>query len=195
MQGEKEDEQRILSDEKSLTPARVIMLKYDATADGYDELYQDEQGLKYLAAWKFITKMSGKIVDIGCGTLLFERFLSSYGTIKKITYIVGLDISEKMMESGLSKILNDDEISRRLDLVRGDASRLPFRELSFDYGVSFTVFTLLDSEIVGIREMEKVVKRGGVFSLLKKFVKSSLEKYNLMGETDKDYIYTFEKTV
>lgn len=173
---------------------RKIMRKYDATAEGYDELYQEEQEQKYLSSWREILKIEKSLVDVGCGTLLFERFLKTYGLIRRIQYIVGLDISEKMLETGFSKIKEDAEIIEKLDLVRGDASRLPFRDSAFEYGVSFTVFTLLISERIGISELRRVVKKGGIFSLLKKFNRIDLGgEYKLFSETDKDSIYVFNK--
>ncbi|MGC8679200.1 MAG: class I SAM-dependent methyltransferase [Fervidicoccaceae archaeon] len=173
---------------------REVIRRYDATAESYDELYQEEQGLKYISAWKIIFKMNGKLVDIGCGTLLFERFLKLYGIFDNFNYIVALDISENMLKVGLSKVRNDKEFERKIDVVRGDASRLPFRDSSFEYGVSFTVFTLLTSTVMGIMEMKRVVNIEGLFSLLKKFNRIQVdEDCRLIAETEKDSIYVFKK--
>jgi len=173
-----------------------VMKKYDITANGYDELYQEEQGIKYLSAWKIISNMKGKVIDIGCGTLLLERFMSAYGTIERIDYIVGLDISERMLLIGLAKVSSNERINSKLDIVRGDASMLPFRSSSFDFAVSFTVFTLLPIEAIGIIEMDRVARRGGVFTMLKKFCRLPLDrKYETIGETDKDLIFVLKKEI
>ncbi|MEM3969703.1 MAG: class I SAM-dependent methyltransferase [Fervidicoccaceae archaeon] len=174
---------------------REIMKKYDSTAIGYDDLYQEEQSLKYLASWKFLQNFEGNFIDIGCGTLLLERFLHAYGIVRRLNYIVGLDISEKMLMVGLSKISSFLELLNKTDLVRGDASRLPFRDESFDYGTSFTVFTLLPSENIGILEMERILRKSGIYSLLKKRQQWKWKReHEVIAETDKDIIYKIEKS-
>ena len=47
------------------------------------------------------------------------------------TQIIGLDISEGMLEVGRKKILNK-ELHKTIDMVVGDSENLPFDDSSFD---------------------------------------------------------------
>ena len=49
-----------------------MRLRYDAEADGYDELYSDEQRTKYELAFRSIVFCGAdRILDCGCGTGIF----------------------------------------------------------------------------------------------------------------------------
>jgi ubiquinone/menaquinone biosynthesis C-methylase UbiE len=51
---------------------RETRFRYDAEADGYDELYSEEQRTKYELALRRIAISRGdRILDCGCGTGIF----------------------------------------------------------------------------------------------------------------------------
>ena len=108
---------------------------YNYTHASYDELYQQEQFLKY--EYIIISKgflPEGNILDLGCGTGLLLDFLRQ----KKIKYkrIVCIDPSEKMLELAVYKAGNDP----RVIFIQGYAEDLPFDSEVFDTIYMFTVW-------------------------------------------------------
>ena len=89
---------------------------YNKIANGYDELYEEEQRKKIEIIKKYI-KPKGKILDIGAGTGIVSRFFKN---------VVSLDPSKKMLE----KIKGEKLV--------GKAEELPFKDKSFDMIISLT---------------------------------------------------------
>ena len=79
--------------------------------------------------------------------------------------LTGVDLSEKMLEIGRSKIAKK-RLSHRITLEKGDALGLPFPDNSFDaVTVAFGVRNFADRE-GGLREMTRVCRAGGVVAVL-----------------------------
>jgi demethylmenaquinone methyltransferase / 2-methoxy-6-polyprenyl-1,4-benzoquinol methylase len=94
----------------------------------------------------------GSALDVACGsgklTAVLARIAGSGGRV------VGLDFSPQMLE-----------IARRdhpgIEFLEGDALNLPFENASFDAAtIAFGLRNLADP-VRGLREMQRVVKRGG----------------------------------
>jgi SAM-dependent methyltransferase len=66
---------------------------------------------------------SGKVLDVGCGNIEYL----SYAKQSKDNYLVGLDFSKKALELAKKKAKG-----KNIDLVRGAAQYLPFKDNSFD---------------------------------------------------------------
>ncbi len=80
-------------------------------------------------------------------------------------FLTGVDLSEKMLEIGRSKIAKK-RLSHRITLEKGDALGLPFPDNSFDaVTVAFGVRNFADRE-GGLREMTRVCRAGGVVAVL-----------------------------
>ena len=97
------------------------------------------------------------ILDLCCGTgdLTIE--------LSKIGNVVGVDFAEKMLKIGLKKIENKKNV---LLLINGDGLKLPFKDNSFDIvTVAFGVRNFEDLKI-GLTEIKRVLKKGGVFGIL-----------------------------
>ncbi len=74
--------------------------------------------------------------------------------------ITGVDFSEPMLELGRLKVRRRG-LEGRVELVRGDALRLPFEDGGFDaVTVAFGLRNLTDRRL-GIREMVRVLRPGG----------------------------------
>jgi demethylmenaquinone methyltransferase/2-methoxy-6-polyprenyl-1,4-benzoquinol methylase len=81
------------------------------------------------------------------------------------TTVAGVDFSEGMLALGREKI-KQVGCSDRIDIHFGDATDLPFEDNSFDGStIAFGIRNVQDYK-KGIREMQRVVKRGGKVVIL-----------------------------
>ncbi|MQG73535.1 MAG: ubiquinone/menaquinone biosynthesis methyltransferase [SAR202 cluster bacterium] len=95
-------------------------------------------------------------LDVGCGTADFALALSRY----RVKHTVGLDIARPMLDVGQEKLTRQN-MRDSIDLVVGDASRLPFPDASFDITVTaFTLRNVPDVELA-LSEMLRVTRPGG----------------------------------
>jgi len=140
---------------------------YDAVSDSYDELYGEEQSLKYLGALKRLSLNEKRVLDAGAGSLLFEKLLLRLrgGTPM---LVVALELSR-----ALDRSYQDLKSLAWLDPVRGDIFHMPLRERAFDLVLSFTVLGGYGSLVLCALEGFEGVCRDGceiVASLHKKTV-------------------------
>ena len=79
--------------------------------------------------------------------------------------IIGVDVAAEMLEVGVvktQKLKLDDRIS----LVEGDALYLPYEDETFDVVTMSFGFRNLENQAAGIREMKRVLKKGGQMLIL-----------------------------
>lgn len=93
----------------------------------------------------------GKILDVGCGNcrnlIPFKKF-DCYG----------IDFSENMIKEA-KKYISKKNI--KVSLKKADISKLPFKDKSFDYVISFASLHHLKNPEDGIKEIYRVLKFGG----------------------------------
>ncbi|MGD2249385.1 MAG: class I SAM-dependent methyltransferase [Candidatus Methanofastidiosia archaeon] len=136
-------------------PAKNKKLKvrtdYNHSAFCYNTRYKSIQQKKYEIMLEHIT-LSGRILDLGCGTGLLADFLQ-----KKI---FGADISFEM-----AKKASATEV-----VVQADMDFLPFSDSIFDAVLSFTALQNLYSTGTVFKEVCRVLKPGSpfIFTILKK---------------------------
>ena len=131
-------------------------------------------------AVKILKKYNPKVIlDIATGT---GDFAVSSMRLKP-TKIVGLDLSEGMLEVGRQK-MKKKGLDSTIEMIQGDSENLPFEDNYFDgYTVGFGVRNFENLE-AGLSEMLRVLKPGspGIileFSKPKKFpVKQSFNFYS-----------------
>ena len=94
-------------------------------------------------------------LDLGCGHQVLPgwRAEAERELIKRCKSIVGVDYS-------LHSLKNHQNISLK---VRGDITRLPFREESFDLVTANMVVEHLDDPATQFQEINRILKPGGVF--------------------------------
>lgn len=109
-------------------------------------------------AWKSLLqdKIGGndkKILDIGAGTGFLSIMLAEMGY-----EVVGLDLSEEMMERAKKKAMGQGV---KVEFKLGDAENLPFETGSFDALVNRAVLWTLPDPKKAIAEWRRVLKPGG----------------------------------
>jgi demethylmenaquinone methyltransferase/2-methoxy-6-polyprenyl-1,4-benzoquinol methylase len=159
---------------KKITPYKNSNLgKKEQVAQMFDNISENYDGLNRVISFgidvkwrKKVIQLIGankpkKILDIATGTGDLAIMMSDLNADK----IVGLDISQGMLEVGKQKIAAQ-ELSHKIDMVHGDSENIPFEDNYFDaITVSFGVrnFENLD---IGLQEIARVLKPGGVFVVL-----------------------------
>ncbi|MEO7988576.1 MAG: bifunctional demethylmenaquinone methyltransferase/2-methoxy-6-polyprenyl-1,4-benzoquinol methylase UbiE [Chryseolinea sp.] len=79
--------------------------------------------------------------------------------------IIGVDISTGMLDMGRVKI-HDQKLESKIELLEGDSENLPFEENKFDaITVAFGVRNFENLEL-GLREIKRVLKPGGMLVVL-----------------------------
>jgi len=113
-------------------------------------------------AIKSLHELSPKVMlDVATGTGDFAIQALSLKPEK----IIGVDISEGMLEVGRKK-LRDRKLDHRIELLYGDSENLPFEENKFDaVTVAFGVRNFENLER-GLKEIFRVVKPGGMVVVL-----------------------------
>jgi len=149
---------------------------YDTLAQGYDELYGEEQEKKLK---KIAHVIQGRILDIGAGTGIVA---------KHFPHVVSLDPSWEMLKKAEGM------------KVLGQAEYLPFKPGSFDTIVSLTA--LHHTQIIPvIRELKRLQAAHMAFTILKKSAKcqsivSHMQKafpHLEIIEEEKDFLLIIEQ--
>jgi SAM-dependent methyltransferase len=96
---------------------------------------------------KDLGKHEPRILDVGCGTGANLQLLADFGVAE------GVDVSDEALDfcraRGLSKV------------KQGAAEALPYEDASFDLVTGLDVVEHLDDDVAGLREMHRVLRRGG----------------------------------
>src|ERR1700690_808528 len=130
---------------------RRVMQRYDLTAEMYEERYAEEQKAKYKAALENVEVAGGIVLDVGCGSGLFFREVTS----PSVT-VVGIDISRKL----LLKAKDQADVSGNVLVLQADADHLPFKDAIFDVVFAFTVLQNMPKPVVTLKEFKRVAKLG-----------------------------------
>jgi demethylmenaquinone methyltransferase/2-methoxy-6-polyprenyl-1,4-benzoquinol methylase len=149
--------------EQRATQVRAL---FGAIAPRYN-LINDLQSLGLHRCWKralvraLNPKAGGTVLDVCCGTGDVAWALTRRGA-----RVVGLDFSEPMLREARRHPSACSRTPRPLNLVRGDALRLPLSSETVDaVAISYGLRNLADFE-AGLREFYRVVRRGGRLAVL-----------------------------
>ena len=159
---------------EKITPYKnSSMSKKQQVAQMFDTISNEYDGLNRVISFGIDLKWRNKVVeivglqnpdsilDIATGTGDLAINLTKTNAKK----IIGLDISEGMLNVGREKI-NLKQLNHTIDMVVGDSENLPFENGSFDaITVAFGVrnFETLEK---GLSEILRVLKPGGIFVIL-----------------------------
>ncbi len=159
---------------KKVTPYKDSKLnKKEQVAQMFDKISGNYDGLNRVISFGIDVKWRKKVValvkdknpknilDIATGTGDLAINLIETGAKE----IIGLDISNGMLEVGRKKI-TDKNLSDKIKMVQADSEALPFENNSFDaITVAFGVRNFENLE-KGLSEIYRVLKPNGIFVVL-----------------------------
>lgn len=101
------------------------------------------------------------VLDVATGTAAVAIELARRSGCR----VVGLDQSSEMLAEGRRRV-DAASLSDRIELVQGEAERLPFDDASFD-GLTFTyLLRYVTDPLSTLRELARVVRPGGTIAML-----------------------------
>ena len=133
---------------------------FDSSAKSYDSGYESRMGAYVdwveteLAFSLFPHEKGMRVLDVGCGTGNQSIKLARMGM-----QVTGIDKSIKMLEIAGEKAREKGNLS--VDFQYMDAEKLEFEDDSFDGVISITAFEFLPDPEKVLKEMFRVVKKGG----------------------------------
>ncbi len=145
---------------------------FNDIAEQWDSLKRDVFGGFDLNE-KIIGKVghSGVAVDLGCGT--GELIIALAGKSERV---IGVDSSPNMLKQARMKTA---AIEDRVDLRLGEMEHLPLRDGEADLAVASMVLHHLVAPAAGIREIHRILKKGG------KLLIADFEKHNIEAIREK----------
>lgn len=103
-----------------------------------------------------------RILEVGSGPGALIQTLASRS---RAGFIAGVDASPLMVR--LASQRNAQAISTgRVEIREGSASALPFEDASFDKALSANSVHIWPDRLAGVKEMQRVLKPGGVMALV-----------------------------
>jgi SAM-dependent methyltransferase len=102
------------------------------------------------------------VLDVACGPGNFSRAFAR--TVGDSGLVVGIDASKTMLERGAAELRRSG--LKNLALIRGDATRLPFVDDSFDATCCFAALHLFEDPFSALDEMTRVLTPGGRIALM-----------------------------
>ena len=102
---------------------------------------------------KYFSNLIGKVLDVGIGT---GKNIDYYNNEAEVT---GIDFSKKMLEKAKRKLKKSGRKNISLKLM--DVENLKFRDNSFDYVTTSSVFCSVPNPIEGLKEIKRVLKPNG----------------------------------
>ena len=101
----------------------------------------------------------GRILDVGCGTGFFTRFIANQVVqLKRPATVVGADLNRSLLEVAKKQSFGG---KTEIEYVQASAYHLPFRSSFFDLVTCRTVLMHLSSPVGALREMRRMARLGG----------------------------------
>ena len=146
---------------------QVAVELFEGLPPRYDELaaalsfWQDPRWRRTMVA-EVGASPEDRVLDVATGTgMVAEQLVRRYGC-----RVVGLDQSAAMLSRARSKLASDPRLGDRVELVEGEAERLPFAEAEFDHLTFTYLLRYVDDPGATLRELARVVKPGGRIACL-----------------------------
>ena len=146
-----------------------IRLRYDSTANMYDNRYKNIQLQKYVETFAHIKlDHSDVIIDVGGGTGLLGDFLTNHHE-----NLIICDLSFQMLKEGKKK-------RNSLQYICADSDYLPFRENCSNIVTCFSVIQNLPLPQITLKEICEILKNNGMLILSALKNKFSLEDLQVL---------------
>ena len=153
--------------------ARLVRDVFDSVANKYD-LMNDLMSFGVHRIWKgalidWLSPQPGqRLVDVAGGTGdIAERFVrkaEKRGPQPARAAIC--DINEEMLRAGASRRKRSNQFADAIEIINGDAERLPFNDATFDaYTIAFGIRNVTDMD-AALKDARRVLKPGGRFMCL-----------------------------
>ncbi len=140
---------------------------FDSIADNYDR-FNHLSSLNIDRLWRrkalrqlVIHGDNVTALDVACGTADLSIELVRQG----VGHVVGVDISEGMLRNGRDKVVKAD-LEERINLEIADCARLPYADETFDIVTAAFGVRNFEKRKEGLKEMCRVMKRGGQLMIL-----------------------------
>ena len=134
-------------------------MRYDAGAEAYDRLTGRWSRLFSAAALNAAAVATAQtVLDVATGT--GDSALLAKTETANIATIIGVDISLPMLQVAARKCS-----TRGLKFVAADATRLPFRDSTFDAVLCQFGLMFFPNRILGLRELRRVLRSSGRVAL------------------------------
>jgi ubiquinone/menaquinone biosynthesis C-methylase UbiE len=113
----------------------------------------------------------GTVLEIGCGRGAgIEVILQQF----EVAHVFGIDLDPLQIERARRRL--EGKYSGRVDLMQGDAERLPFANASFDAVFDFGALHHVANWQRGVAEIRRVLKPGGTF-FFEEVTRAALERW------------------
>jgi SAM-dependent methyltransferase len=135
-------------------------IAFDKAADCYDATRGFPPGVGERVGDLFasaINQRNARVLDVGTGTGRIALPL-----LRRGFRLTGVDLSIPMMRKLQEKLAAEPENAARLTLVRGDATRLPFGEATFDAVITVHMLHLIPDWKSALDEMRRALRPSGV---------------------------------
>jgi SAM-dependent methyltransferase len=120
--------------------------RYDGIAEWYDATCAQSAFTTGIAL-RLLGEVQGRLLDVGCGTGAHTAQFSRQGWD-----VTGVDLSTDQLRLARE---------RGVDVVRADATAVPFEDASFDAVVSMWTHTDIDDFAAALGEIARVLRPGG----------------------------------
>ena len=156
----------------SSSKKKQISLMFDNISKTYDAInFIMSFGMDYYWRLKIANKInnnSAEILDVATGTADLAILMSKKTTGK----VIGVDISDLMLDIGRKKVIKKD-ISN-IELINADGESLPFKNCAFDLVTSSFGIRNFENIKRGLKEFNRVLKSGGELIILEPSIPKNL---------------------
>ena len=147
--------------------ARQVEQMFDNIAPTYDRLnhrlsWNIDKGWRRKAIQQLKPYAPKRLLDVATGT---GDFAIQACQMLPDVHITGIDISEGMMEVGRKKV-SQTGLSERIRFEREDCTRLSYPDATFDAVTAAFGIRNFDNLDQGLAEMCRVLRKGGVLSIV-----------------------------
>jgi ubiquinone/menaquinone biosynthesis C-methylase UbiE len=132
-----------------------LLRRYQRYAPDYDRRFARYSEGTLNKALSLVPRADGDLLDVACGTGLFETKLRERRPGLSVT---GVDISVEMLEKARQRFAGDQQVR----FIAGTAERLDVPEESVDIVVCNNAFHLVQDAAAALREFRRVLRPQGL---------------------------------